>query len=345
MAGKIPVTVITGFLGSGKTTIIRHLLKNNQGKRLAVLVNEFGELGIDGDLLKSCNACPEENILELTNGCLCCTVQEEFLPTMLQLLRKRDQIDHILIETSGLALPKPLISAFRWPEIRTAATVDGVITVVDCAAVADGRFASDLEALEAQRAADDSLDHDTPLAELFEDQLLCADLVILHKTDLVDAETQARVEEIVRAEIPAAVKILPIAHGRIPSEILLSMNAAVEDNLDQRHSHHDAEEDHEHDDNITSLSFCFEPSIDIDELQKELEAIAEQYEVYRMKGFVNVTNKPMRLVIQAVGTRFDRFFDQPWQGKRETKLVLIGQDLPEQEIGDRLRQLFAQTNS
>jgi cobalamin biosynthesis protein CobW len=199
---KIPVTIITGFLGAGKTTLIRHLLQNPQGQRIAVLVNEFGEVGIDGDLLKSCQVCDEEtgtgdgtvdtapavnNIVELTNGCLCCTVQEEFLPTMQELMQRRDEIDCIVIETSGLALPKPLVQAFRWPEIRTAATVDSVITVVDCDALASGRLVGDLDALEAQRQADDSLDHETPIEELFEDQLNCADLVLLTKTDLVEA--------------------------------------------------------------------------------------------------------------------------------------------------------------
>lgn len=218
MAAKIPVTVITGFLGSGKTTLIRNLLQNNQGRRIAVLVNEFGELGIDGDLLRSCEVCPDgevepqSNIVELTNGCLCCTVQEEFLPTMLELLKRRDSLDCILIETSGLALPKPLIKAFRWHEIRNAATVDGVITIVDCEAVSSGTLAADLQAIAAQRQADPNLDHETPLQELFEDQLACADLVILNKTDLVDAETQAQVKALVQKELPHAVKV--VANGR-----------------------------------------------------------------------------------------------------------------------------------
>jgi cobalamin biosynthesis protein CobW len=194
---KIPVTVITGFLGAGKTTLIRHLLQNNQGRRIAVLVNEFGEVGIDGELLKSCQVCDEEedsspgaNIVELTNGCLCCTVQEEFLPTMEVLLQRRDSLDAIVIETSGLALPKPLVQAFRWPEIRTQATVDGVITVVDAAALAAGQLVGDLAALEAQRQADDSLDHETPIEELFEDQLNCADLGAAHQARWLDAAAQ-----------------------------------------------------------------------------------------------------------------------------------------------------------
>jgi cobalamin biosynthesis protein CobW len=334
MAGKIPVTVITGFLGSGKTTLIRHLLQNNQGRRIAVLVNEFGELGIDGELLKSCQICPEdedgsENIYELTNGCLCCTVQEEFLPMMQQLLKRRDKIDCILIETSGLALPKPLIKAFRWQEIRNAATVDAVITVVDCAAVAAGTFASDPEAVDAQRQADDNLEHETPLQELFEDQLACADLVILNKTDLVDSQVKTEVEELVKKELPRVVKMLESINGEIDISILLGIQSAVEDNLDSRPSHHDSEEDHDHDDEINSAHVIFDRSFDPEMLQLQLQNLVQQQEIYRVKGFVAVPNKSMRLVMQGVGNRFEKFYDRPWQSneERQTKLVFIGRDL------------------
>ncbi|MEB3359175.1 MAG: cobalamin biosynthesis protein CobW, partial [Synechococcales bacterium] len=253
---KIPVTVVTGFLGSGKTTLVRHLLQNNRGRRIAVLVNEFGEVGIDGDLLRSCQVCDEEgnligsletSILELANGCLCCTVQEEFLPTMQELLKRRDEIDCIVIETSGLALPKPLVQAFRWPEIRTGATVDGVVTVVDGDALARGQVVGDLEALEAQRQADESLEHETPIEELFEDQLACADLVLLTKTDLMAGEVRDRVQNWLQQQAPAGVKIVPCHRGEISPDILLGFNAAVEDHLDSRPSHHDTEEAHEHD--------------------------------------------------------------------------------------------------
>lgn len=341
MATKIPVTVITGFLGSGKTSLIRHLLQNNQGRRIAVLVNEFGELGIDGELLKSCQICPEDgdsNIFELTNGCLCCTVQEEFFPTMLQLIKRRDSIDCILIETSGLALPKPLVKAFRWQEIRNAATVDAVITVVDCAAVAAGTFASDLEAIASQRQADDSLEHETPLQELFEDQLACADLVVLNKTDLVDAETQTRVEEFIKQELPRVVKIVASDGGKLDASILLGFQAAVEDNLDSRPSHHDSEEDHDHDEEITSTHLILDRAFDPEKLQQQLQTLAQQQEIYRIKGFVAVPNKPMRLVMQGVGTRFDKFYDRPWQPEesRQTRLVFIGRDLQPSEIKSQL---------
>lgn len=348
MAAKIPVTVITGFLGSGKTTLIRHLLQNNQGRRIAVLVNEFGELGIDGELLRSCQVCPEEtapeldtNIVELTNGCLCCTVQEEFLPTMLELLKRRDQLDCILIETSGLALPKPLIKAFRWHEIRNAATVDGVITVVDCEAVSSGTIASDLQALEAQRQADPNLDHETPIQELFEDQLACADLVILNKTDLVDTQTQAQVVERVQQELPRAVKIVSSQQGQLDPELLLGFQAAVEENLDSRPSHHDLEEDHDHDDEITSTHLILDRTFHPDALRQQLEAIVQQQEIYRIKGFVAVPQKPMRLVVQGVGTRFDQFYDRPWQPEepQQTRLVFIGRALDSEQIQSQLASL------
>ncbi|HEY9752519.1 MAG TPA: cobalamin biosynthesis protein CobW [Coleofasciculaceae cyanobacterium] len=350
MASKIPVTIITGFLGSGKTTLIRHLLQNNQGRRIAVLVNEFGELGIDGELLRSCQVCPEgdgialdntSSIVELTNGCLCCTVQEEFLPTMLELLKRRDSLDCILIETSGLALPKPLVKAFRWHEIRNAATVDGVITIVDCEAVSSGTLASDIEALQAQRLADPSLEHDTPLQELFEDQLACADLVILNKTDLVDSATHRQVTELVEAELPRAVKVVSSCHGQLTPDLLLGFQAAVEENLDSRPSHHDFEEEHDHDDDITSTHLIFDRSFHPESLRQRLEAIVQEQEVYRIKGFVSVPQKPMRLVVQGVGTRFDQFYDRPWQPdeSRQTRLVFIGRALNPAQIESHLASL------
>ena len=336
---KIPVTVITGFLGAGKTTLIRNLLQNNQGRRIAVLVNEFGEVGIDGELLRTCQVCDddedeENNILELANGCLCCTVQEEFLPTMQELLKRRDRIDAILIETSGLALPKPLVKAFRWPEIRTEATVDGVITVVDCAALANGQLVGDLDALEAQRQADDSLEHETPIEELFEDQLACADLVLLTKTDQVEAATRQRVEQWLKQELPDSVKIIPCHQGQLSADVLLGFNAAVEDHLDQRPSHHDHEEDHDHDDNINSVYVSLAQEFEPQALVQRLKQLVQQHEIYRIKGFVAVPGKAMRLVIQGVGDRFDYFYDRAWPADqpRQTQLVLIGEQLSAQVL-------------
>jgi cobalamin biosynthesis protein CobW len=345
---KIPVTVITGFLGAGKTTLIRHLLQNNQGRRIAVLVNEFGEIGIDGELLRSCQVCDEEpasdapalpsNIIELTNGCLCCTVQEEFLPTMQALLKRRDQLDCILIETSGLALPKPLVQAFGWHEIRTQATVDGVITVVDCAALAQGDLVGDLDALEQQRQADPNLEHETPIEELFEDQLGCADLVLLTKIDQVNETAQTKVHQWLRQELRSGVKVVPCESGRVTHDLLLGFNAAVEDDLASRHSHHNPEEEHDHDSDINSVQFLSEQAFEPNSLVKRLRSLVQQQEIYRVKGFVAVPNKPMRLVMQGVGDRFDYFYDRPWQPneERQTRLVLIGRGLVQAEVEEAI---------
>ncbi len=343
---KIPVTVVTGFLGSGKTTLVRNLLQNNQGRRIAVLVNEFGEVGIDGDILRSCQVCDEEGneivsestqspqIVELANGCLCCTVQEEFLPTMQALLERREEIDCIVVETSGLALPKPLIQAFRWPEIRTGATVDGVITVVDGDALARGAMVGDLDALEAQRRADDSLDHETPIEELFEDQLACADLVLLTKTDLLADADQQRLESWLGNQLPTGVKVVPCHQGQISPEILLGFNAAVEDNLDNRPSHHDHEEDHDHDEDINAVYVALDREFDPKQLVKGLTNLVANHEIYRIKGFVPVPQKAMRLVMQGVGPRFDYFYDRLWtdEDSRQTRLVVIGQALEPEKI-------------
>lgn len=331
---KIPVTVITGFLGAGKTTLIRHLLQNNQGRKIAVLVNEFGEVGIDGELLKDCQICDDSeeytnNIVELTNGCLCCTVQEEFYPTMQEILEKRENIDCILIETSGLSLPKPLIQAFRWEEIRNKATVDGVITVVDALAIAEGKIVGNLELLEAQREADPNLDHETPIEELFEDQLACADLVLLTKTDLIDDQTISLVQKKLNQELRSGVKIIACHEGKINPDLLLGFNASVEDDLESRPSHHDEEEDHDHDEEINSIQYILDEIIEPKTLIKQLKQLVKDEEIYRIKGFVNVANKPMRMVLQGVGDRFDYFYDRLWKTTeiRQTKLVFIGRNL------------------
>jgi cobalamin biosynthesis protein CobW len=330
---KIPATIVTGFLGSGKTTLLRHLLTHAQGRRIAVIVNEFGALGIDGELLRGCGIGCDENgvetgqLFELANGCLCCTVQEEFAPVMEQLAARRDQIDHLVIETSGLALPKPLVQAFQWPALRNAFTVDAVVTVVDAPAVAAGDFADDPVAVDAQRRADDNLDHDSPLHELFEDQLATADLVIVHKTDGLDAAALARVEAAIRAETPPGVKLVHAQHGRVDPAVLLGLEKAVEDVIDQRKTHHDEEEDHDHD-AFDSVAVTLDV-VDRNRLLAALGQLVQGHEIYRAKGFVALPGAAMRLVVQGVGQRFDSYFDRAWRSDepRATRLVLIGDHL------------------
>lgn len=327
-SGKVPATVITGFLGAGKTTLIRHLLQNAGGRRLALIINEFGDVGVDGELVKGCNdaACPEEDIVELANGCICCTVADDFLPTMQKLLDRADPPEHIIIETSGLALPKPLVQAFQWPDIRTRATVDGVVALIDADAVAAGRFATDEAALAAARAADPNLDHDSPLEELFEDQLACADMVILNKSDLVDEATLAAVERDLARDIRAGVKLVRAAQGAVDPAVLLGIAAGAETDLAARPSHHDAEAEHDHDD-FDSFVVHGGAVADLPALLARLGTLIAANDILRVKGMVDVAGRPARLVVQAVGPRIQHFYDRPWPdaAARRTELVVIGQ--------------------
>jgi len=324
---KIPVTVITGFLGSGKTTLIRHLMANPQGKRLAVLVNEFGSVGVDGEILKSCadESCPVENIVELANGCICCTVADDFIPTIEALMALPVRPDHILIETSGLALPKPLLKAFDWPAIRSRITVDGVVTLADAEAVAAGRFAPDEAAIAAQRAADDSLDHETPLSEVFEDQVACADIVLLSKADLAGASGLAAARAVIEAEAPRKLPILAMEEGRIDPRLILGLGAAAEDDIAARPSHHDGHDDHEHDDFDTVVIDLPEVA-DPAALTDAIVRLSREQNILRVKGYVAVTGKPMRMLVQAVGERVRSQYDRPWgDNPRRSQLVVIGE--------------------
>jgi cobalamin biosynthesis protein CobW len=324
---KIPVTVITGFLGAGKTTLIRHLMQNPQGKRLAILVNEFGTVGVDGDILKACAdaMCPVENIVELANGCLCCTVADDFIPTIEALMAMPQKPDHILIETSGLALPKPLLKAFDWPAIRSRITVDGVIALADAEAVAAGRFAPDVDAVEAQRAADPSLDHETPLSEVFEDQILCADLILLSKADLAGDAGVAAARAVIAAELNRPVPMLPMTEGVIDPRVVLGLGAAAEDDLAARPSHHDGADDHEHDD-FASVVIDLPEVADPEALAAAIQRLATELHILRVKGHVVVAGKPLRLLVQAVGARVRMQYDRPWgSAPRRSQLVVIAE--------------------
>jgi cobalamin biosynthesis protein CobW len=328
IARKVPVTIVTGFLGAGKTTLVRHTIEQANGRRLALIVNEFGDVGVDGAILRSCGieACPEENIVELTNGCLCCTVADDFIPTLEALLSRTPAPEHIIIETSGLALPKPLIKAFEWPDIRNRVTVDGVVTVVDGPAVRAGRFADDPDRVAAQRAEDPSVEHENPLEEVYEDQLLCADLVVLNKTDLMPEDDTELILREIRASVPRAIKIVATREGRVPASILLGLSAAAEDDLAARPSHHDNEAEHDHDDFETFLVEVPELASPLDLASRARDA-AEAHDVLRIKGFAAIDGKPMRLLLQGVGERVETRYERPWKvgEPRIGRLVVIGQ--------------------
>jgi cobalamin biosynthesis protein CobW len=324
---RVPCTIVTGFLGAGKTTLIRHVLAHAQGRRLAVIVNEFGDLGIDGEILKGCGdaACPEENIVELANGCLCCTVADEFVPALDVILSRQPPVEHIVIETSGLALPKPLVQAFHWPAIKSRVTVDGVIAIIDGAAIATGQVASDLDALARQRATDPSLSHDDPVEEVFEDQIACADLVVLNKRDLLDGISLDRALKKIAGVLPRAVKIVAVAEGKVDPAALLGLGLSTEEDIHNRRTRHDDEEEHDHDD----FESCVVPLPEIADptaLAKRVAALADLSGVFRVKGFVAVAGKPMRLLMQAVGARVTHQYDRAWTATeaREGRLVVIG---------------------
>ena len=327
---KIPATVITGFLGAGKTTLIRNMLENARGRRIALIINEFGDVGVDGEILRGCgvDTCREEDVIELANGCICCTVADDFVPTMKKLLDRADPPQHIVIETSGLALPQPLVRAFNWPEIKSRVTVDGVVTVVDAKALAEGRFADDEDAVQAQREADPNLDHENPIEELFEDQLNCADMVILNKTDLLEGGEHEAVSLELKQKVRAGTRLVTTRHGQIDVAALLGVGASAEDDLHNRLSHHEmeGEEQHDHDDFVTFI-VSLGAVADKAALLKRIEATIAAHDILRLKGFVDVQGSPARLLVQAVGPRLNSYFDRPWKAaeKRGTELVVIGE--------------------
>lgn len=324
---KIPATVITGFLGAGKTTLIRHLLENSGPRRMALIINEFGDLGIDKEMMLGCgiDGCEDGDVVELANGCICCTVADDFLPTIQALIDRAVPPDHIVIETSGLALPKPLVQAFNWPEVRSRVTVDGVVTVVDGPAFAAGHFAADVAAVQARREADDMLDHDNPLEEVFTDQLNSADMVLLNKADLLDDARRADVLADLSRRVRGAVKVVATDHGRLAPDVLLGLDASAEDDLAARPSHHDGPHGHDHDD-FASFTVGLGPIADPSAWEQKLHAAIADHDILRVKGFLDVPGKPMRHVVQGVGARIQRYFDRPWDGdgERASRLVVIG---------------------
>ncbi len=313
---KIPATIVTGFLGSGKTTLIRHLLKNNRGRRIAVIINEFGDVGMDRALLEGCDVPGCDDIIELANGCLCCTVAEEFLPAIEKIVNSTEKKpDNIIIETSGLALPKPLVQAFQWPNIRARVMVDGVVVVVDAIAMLESRFSHRPQMVTMANNA-----HNNPLAETFTDQLACADIVLCNKTDLIPQEDLYIIENTLKSRLRAGVRLLNIHHGRANPALLLGLGGVAEENLACTHDDH-----HTHDD-FESFTLTLPAVSDVDALEKRLFIILTTNNILRIKGFLDVPGKAMRLVVQGVGTRIQRYFDQPWRGaeSRCSRLVIIG---------------------
>lgn len=338
-AGKIPATVVTGFLGSGKTTIIRTLLEKANGKRIALIVNEFGDLGFDGDELAHCAdpSCKPDEVIELTNGCICCTVADDFLPTIETLLAREPAPEHIVIETSGLALPQPLVQAFQWPAIRNRVTVDGVVTVVDADAVSAGRVAHDEDAVDAQRKQDESLDHESAIEELFEDQLKCADIVLINKMDLIAEDGLAAVEARIRPDMRKNAKTIAVANGDAPITAIFGLDAGAEDDMHDRRSHHDMEghEEHDHDEFVSWVTDGVSAA-SLADLKQRVEAVMDNPDVYRVKGLAPIDGKDALGLVQAVGPRVEVRFT-PADGRKPGLVVIGDHDLDQEAVSAQLR--------
>ena len=225
-------------------------MENANGKRLALIINEFGDLGVDGEILRGCGdaTCSEEDVLELTNGCICCTVADDFIPTLETLLERDEKPDHIVIETSGLALPKPLIKAFQWPEVRSRTTVDGVVAVVDGPAVKAGMFADDPASYNSNVSRTKAWTT-TAHWRRFLRINSPARIWVVSKSDLLEEGDAEAVIAKIRQETRQSVKALTAYHGKVDAALLLGLDAAVEDDVDKRKTHHDSlEDDHDHDD-------------------------------------------------------------------------------------------------
>ena len=326
MNTRIPATVITGFLGSGKTTLIRHIISHAAGKRLALIVNEFGDIGMDAAMLGDCAAegCKIDDIIELANGCICCTVADDFLPSMQKLLKQQPMPDHIIIETSGLALPQPLVQAFNWPDIRAQVMLDGVITLVDGPALASGSVAHDMAALEAQRAADEDLDHDSPIDELFKDQIGAANMIVLSKADQLDAAGEASARAVIESHLAGPTPIIVAANGVAPMDAILGLDMEEQAHERAGHSHHHDHHHHDHGHDAFSSFIIAMPKItSVKAVELQIATLAGEFGILRAKGRLSVDNKALPLVVQAVGQRVDSYFARASDGSID-QLVVIG---------------------
>ena len=249
-------------------------------------------------------------LVELNNGCLCCTVQDDFLPTMEKLLERADQLDGIVVETSGLALPRPLLQALDWPAIRSRVHVNGVVTLVDGEALAAGSPVADADALERQRAEDPSLDHLTAIDELFADQLQAADLVLISRADRLDPSAMVEVQGRIRDKVRMGTALLPVSQGQVETSVVLGLDHKP---THHTHDHHHTHHDHDHHDHthveMVGSNVRVEGAMDRQTLEQLLPNLVSDHQVVRLKGRVWLPGKALPLQIQMVGPRLNSWFE------------------------------------
>ena len=307
MLSRIPVIVVSGFLGSGKTTFLKYLIEKTN-KRFGLLINEFGDIGIDGDLLKNCRSCngnSSESIIELNNGCVCCTVQDDFIPSIQTLLKTNIDLDAIIIETSGLALPIPLLKALNWPEIRASIYLDCVISTVNGESMIKGSPINDLFAIDNQYKDTKIIDHFTSVEELFKNQLEVSDIVLISRSDLITSKEFDLIKDTIKDKLNNNVPILKSFNGE--TNLGFVLNTSINKNryqgfLTSKHDHTHAQ--------IFSHFINSDYFLEKKQFEVEMNQILNDIEILRIKGRVWIPNKKIPLQVQIVGKKVNTWFEK-----------------------------------
>ncbi len=323
----MPVTIITGFLGSGKTTLLNQILKNKQDLKVAVLVNEFGDINIDSQLLVSI----DEDMLELSNGCICCTINDGLVDAVYRVLEREERIDYLVIETTGVADPLPIILTFLGTELRDLTHLDSILTLVDS----------------------EAFNHEHFLSEAALKQITYGDIVLLNKTDLVTQQKLEELEAYIR-EVKAGAKILHTTYGQVPLPLILGVDLTPKDEysslIEEKHEHHHVH-NHEHhhhhrhhshhleNDGFISISFQSDRPFDVHKFEKFLNEEIPQ-DIFRAKGILWFSDSNLRHIFQLSGPRYSLNGDE-WLTSPKNQLVFIGRNLDVNEITSLLNQCLA----